>query len=570
MTALSFFVLLLVVNVESLTCPTGQESCGLVGCYDPATQGCTNDDFIIQCINSCNGTCYSNSQYCYNNTKVCNIGELVCDIKTNGSFSPFPLGLTCYNSSSFICSRDMLCNLWFTCGEQCLNDTHSVCANDNRTICYGSHSWSGDLYVRGYVDVCGPENQCYDTRTSICLGGITICEGLHASLCGGSCFNPEKQTCINNTIQCIHSCNGTCFSNTQYCNNDTKVCDNDELVCDVKMNSSLSPFPLGLTCYDPTQFTCSDNTLCDRWYACGTKCLNDSNSVCANDRRTICHGSQKWSGDLYVRGYIDVCGPEQQCYNIRTSVCLGGITLCDGLNARFCGGKCFDPNTQTCIAGNIQCINSCNGTCYSNSQYCYNNTKVCDNGELVCDVKSNNSFTSSPLGLVCYNHDEFICSRGTLCYPRYTCGGQCLNDTYSACANDNRTICYGFSYWSYSWYENIYLHVCGLENQCYDNRTSVCMNNNGTVCPIDSQLCSGSCYNPQSQYCVGVNSSIHCLSDPSSSNCPSSTSRTTITTTRSTNSSTFPWTIDCSNNNLPKLFLCIFLITCNLINKFCF
>ena len=570
MTVLVIFLLLLAVNVESLSCPSGQAPCGMIGCYDPTIQGCTNNSFTIQCINSCNDICYSNSQYCYNNTKVCNNSELVCDLKTNNSFPALPLGLTCYNSSDFICSNNMLCYQRSMCGTRCLNDSDSVCANDNQTICYNFSIGPSYSYEQNYVGVCGSENKCYDSRTSLCLGGTTVCEGLNASLCGGNCLNPDIHICVNNTIQCIHSCNGTCYLDSQYCVNNAKVCENDEIVCDVKTNSSFTPLSLGLMCYDPNEFICSDNTLCAKRYACDMKCLNDSNSVCANDQRTVCHVLQNGGDLLSAQGNISVCGPQQQCYDTRTSVCLGGLLVCDGLNARFCGGKCFNPNTQACIAGNVRCINSCNGTCYSNSNYCYNNTKICNNDQLVCDVQINNSLSNFPLGLTCYNSSDFICVSNTLCYQGYLCGTQCLNHSNSVCANDNQTICHGFSIWSPHWHGPNYVSVCGPKKQCYDSRTSVCLNNS-TVCPIGNQLCSDSCYDPQLQDCIGVNYTIYCISDPLSSNCPTSTFSTTMTTIGSTRFTTTSSSVEnCSNSNLSKSFVYIVLITFSLINKFCF
>ncbi|CAF1591301.1 unnamed protein product, partial [Adineta steineri] len=74
--------------------------------------------------------------------------------------------------------------------------------------------------------------------------------------------------------------------------------------------------------------------------------------------------------------------------------------------------------------------------------------------------------------------------------------------------------------------------VCGPQKQCYDTTTSVCLDyNNGTVCTIGSQLCSGACYNPQSQYCTGGNNTIYCQSNPSSSLCSVTSTTTTLTTT---------------------------------------
>ena len=120
----SFLLLLLAAGVESLVCPSGQQPCGSIGCYDPSTQGCTSGGtHSIQCINSCNGTCYSNAQYCHNNTKVCNNGELVCDVQNYNFLSWFQYGLTCYNSSQMKCSNNPVCKsvlMWIAMPHQLL------------------------------------------------------------------------------------------------------------------------------------------------------------------------------------------------------------------------------------------------------------------------------------------------------------------------------------------------------------------------------------------------------------------------------------------------------------------
>ncbi|CAF2103954.1 unnamed protein product [Rotaria magnacalcarata] len=282
-------------------------------------------------------------------------------------------------------------------------------------------------------------------------------------------------------------------------------------------------FPTNLTCYNSSQSICSNNTLCYPQYSCGTQCLLDYNSVCVNNR-TICTGFYFWS--YYYANNVNLCGPQQICYDNTTSVCLNGTTVCPGLNGRLCGATCYNPNSQTCTNGTIRCINSCNGTCYSNSQYCYNNTQVCNNGEAVCNVKSY-LFSYFPTNLTCYNSSQLVCSNNRLCYPQYSCGTQCLADTNSVCVN-NRTICTGFNFWSYYYTNNV--NLCGPQQVCYDNTTSVCLGVNGTVCPVGNQLCAGICYNPQSQYCIGDNNSVYCLSNPSSSSCLYTSTTTLVPT----------------------------------------
>ncbi|UJR16680.1 hypothetical protein I4U23_003580 [Adineta vaga] len=348
--------------------------------------------------------------------------------------------------------------------------------------------------------------------------------------CGSvGCYDPNIQGCSGggSTIQCINSCNGTCYSNSQYCYNNTKVCNNGESVCNVKTyNYFSSPTAFGLNCYNSSQLICGNDTLCAPQYACGTQCLTDYNAVCVNNQ-TLCSGFYYWNYYPYTNRYVNICGPQKTCYDNTTSVCLNGTTVCEGLNARFCGSNCYTPDTQICTNGIVRCINSCNGTCYSNSQYCYNNTKVCNNGESVCNVKTYFSFSSTPsLGLNCYNSSQLICGNDTLCAPQYACGTQCLREYNSTCAS-NRTLCSGFYYWNYYPYSNRYVDVCGSQRKCYDNTTSVCFSENSTVCPIGNQLCSGVCYNPQAQYCIGGNNTIFCLTNPSSSTCPTTATTTT-------------------------------------------
>ena len=271
---------------------------------------------------------------------------------------------------------------------------------------------------------------------------------------------------------------------------------------------------------------------------------------------------QQWTlcrGFYYRNRNVNVCGSKKQCYDNTTSVCVKGTTLCPKSYSRLCAGKCWNPQVANCVNSTIQCINSCNGTCYSNSQFCYNNTKICNNNESVCIVKGYNYFLRSPYGANCYNASRLNCFNNKLCYHRYSCGAQCMTNYYTVCVN-NETLCPGFYYW------NRNVNVCGSRKQCYDNRRSVCLGVNGTLCPIGSQLCSGICYNPQTQYCVGGNNTIFCLKNPSSSDCPVTSTRhstsvsvttptfttrtsTAFTSTDATSSGTCCATRNCTSNS---------------------
>ena len=225
-------------GVESLICPDGQLECGSVGCYDPTIQGCIENNGGLECLNSCNGACYSNAQYCYNNKIICNSNQLVCDIES--LTNP-----TCYDPGRYGCYNNGICEHYLSCGAQCVNDYYIACAN-NQTLCPGFDAW--DYYVDvdfvGRLDTCGPQQNCYDKALSVCLNGTTICQGTNAQLCGTICFNPDIYICVNDIIQCLNSCNGACYSNAQYCYNNKIICNSNQLVCDIE--SLTNP-----TCYDP-------------------------------------------------------------------------------------------------------------------------------------------------------------------------------------------------------------------------------------------------------------------------------------------------------------------------------
>ncbi|CAF1533093.1 unnamed protein product, partial [Adineta steineri] len=181
-----------------------------------------------------------------------------------------------------------------------------------------------------------------------------------------------------------------------------------------------------------------------------------------------------------------VCGPQKQCYDTTTGVCLNGTTVCPGLDAQLCGSQCYNTSSEVCINGNVQCINSCNGTCYSNSQYCYNNTFICNVGQSVCNIQTSNSLSYYPLGLTCYNSTQYMCSNSTLCAYQYSCGNQCYSSYQSACVN-NETICINSLYNVYGINNQQTARVCGPQKQCYDTTTGVCLNGT-TVCPgLDAQ-----------------------------------------------------------------------------------
>ena len=195
-----------------------------------------------------------------------------------------------------------------------------------------------------------------------------------------------------------------------------------------------------------------------------------------------------------------------------------------------CGlAGCYNPTTQVCMNGttSLECIYSCNGTCYSNAQHCYNNTKVCNNGEGICDIQSY-VYEWFPYTLTCYNHSQYVCDNKTMCSRYYSCGTKC-GGYYDRCVN-NQTMCPGFYYW------NTNVNVCGTAKTCYDNSSHTCLDhNNGTVCPIRNQLCNGVCYNSEAAYCIGGNNTVYCRENPDSRDCVISTTIGMATTPRTLN-----------------------------------
>ena len=521
MLVISLLLVLFPVGLQSFECPIGQQPCGSSLCYDPTLQGCTNDSNVIQCINSCNGICYSNSQYCYNNTIICNNGELVCDVQIYSQYDGSSPGYHCYDASQMNCYNNTLCRPEWSCGAACFITYPSKCAN-NEIICIGFGYWSN-------VNVCGTQQICYDTGALVCLDDNgTFCPLSHPQLCGTDCYNPSSEICVNDSIQCINSCNGVCYPDSQYCYNNTIICNNGELVCDVQIYSQYDGSSPGYHCYDASQMNCYNNTLCRPEWSCGAACFITYPSKCANNE-IICIGFGYWSN-------VNVCGTQQICYDTGALVCLDDNgTFCPLSHPQLCGTDCYNPSSEICVNDSIQCINSCNGVCYPDSQYCYNNTIICNNGELVCDVQIYSQYDGSSPGYHCYDASQMNCYNNTLCRPEWSCGAACFITYPSKCAN-NEIICIGFGYWS-----NV--NVCGTQQICYDTGAHVCLDDNGTLCPIGNQLCSGVCFDPRSQYCLGGNNTIFCLENPSSSDC-TVTSTMSVTTTIVTATTTVQVTTD--------------------------
>ena len=468
---------------NSIVCSRSQsELCGTI-CFDPTKQVCING--TVRCLNSCNGTCFSNSSFCYDNKIICNKNESVCNV-TKQSISFYgSSGLTCYNPSSMICSNGALCYRYYSCGAECLNyDT--ACVN-NETICRGFY------YGNLNVELCGPRMTCYDNTTQICLNNSIVCSRSQTKLCGNTCFDPTKEICINGTVQCLNSCNGTCYSNQSYCYDNKIICNKSESVCNVTRWTASFSSGFGATCYNQSMVVCLNGGLCDRFFVCGADCL-DTFTTCVNNR-TICFGFYYWNQN------VRLCGPSETCYDTNTHTCAMNTTLCPLSRPQICGSICFDPTKEICINGTVRCLNSCNGTCYSNESYCHDNKIICNRRESVCNVSKPSISLSGLSGLTCYDPLWMFCLDSALCERQYVCGARCLN--YSSACADNVTYCEGFSYWNQN------LRLCGRNRTCYDYTSQICMMNS-TVCAINqSELCGTICFDPTKQVCI--NGTVRCL-----------------------------------------------------------
>ena len=544
MKAVGFLLLAAVVGVKSLVCPDGQLACGVVGCYDPNIQGCNDNNGGIQCLNSCNGVCYWNNQFCYNNVTICYNDQLICDLQYYTDTDGFVSRPTCYNPSASNCYNNTLCEKYLICGTRCLNLFSEVCVN-NQTVCQSDDAYWYNTVARDSFDICGPQQQCYEKTQSVCVGdNDTICP-IGNEACSGVCYNPGLQICVNGIVQCLNSCNGACYWNNQFCYNNVTICYNDQLICDLQYYTDTDGFVSRPTCYNPSASNCYNNTLCEKYLICGTRCLNLFSEVCVNNQ-TVCQSDDAYWYNTDARDSFDICGPQQQCYEKTQSVCVGdNDTICP-IGNEACSGVCYNPGLQICVNGIVQCLNSCNGACYWNNQFCYNNVTICYNDQLICDLQyytDTDGFVSRP---TCYNPSASNCYNNTLCEKYLICGTRCLNLFSEVCVN-NQTVCQSDDAYWYNTDARDSFDICGPQQQCYEKTQSVCVGDNDTICPIGNEACFGVCYNPQLQYCARGNNTIYCINNPSDKICLTTTtqiisisesSNTTVMTTTTTTTTT--------------------------------
>ena len=263
-------------------------------CYDSVIEQCTNDS--IRCISgNCSGLCYdSTAKQCFNGT-ICDLDEQLCVIKYDywdGHAYDFP-EYVCYDPSYSTCLNNSLCSYPYeVCDHQCLRYTQ-VCVN-NVTICDLT-----DRYNNFAVD--------------------------EIKLCNGICYNSTSGQCIDGSIRCISgNCSGSCYNMTsERCLNGT-VCDLNEDLCLIKYNifGGYVYDPPHPYCYDSSEYTCFNNTLCHNQYGtCNQQCLQ-YNQICVNND-TICN-IPDWY-DEYKPNQIKLCNGI--CYHSAIQRCINGILI---------------------------------------------------------------------------------------------------------------------------------------------------------------------------------------------------------------------------------------------------
>lgn len=160
---------------------------------------------------------------------------------------------------------------------------------------------------------------------------------------------------------------------------------------------------------------------------------------------------------------------------------LASVT-CSG-SELLCGRSiCYDPATQYCTEFGtiIQCIGVCVNQCF--------NGTVCRLSQQLCIIKYQSSYESiyNPPIYQCYDPSYYACFNNTFCqHPYRSCNQQCLRNN-QVCVNN--------------------VTVCNVTNgYYYDYKAD------------QIKLCSGACYDSETQECVG--DSVHCIRDPSIQKC---------------------------------------------------
>ena len=209
------------------SCCTLNESC--------IQNGCCNKDNICAPNTSYSACWDPSTQVCINNTKVCNIGNNICGPNN-----------TCYNTSTQVCSNNVICNIGQeACGTVCYNTSTQVCVN-NTTICDNPNN-----------AVCGENSTCYNDKVDGCYDNNTLicplntwCEGA-----GECCTGADNICCLDG-----YSNKTICAATTGFYDdnpNKLKCCTSKEGIacgktcCRTGWNAQLFCCSLGGCCISP-------------------------------------------------------------------------------------------------------------------------------------------------------------------------------------------------------------------------------------------------------------------------------------------------------------------------------
>ncbi|UJR06754.1 hypothetical protein I4U23_011041 [Adineta vaga] len=135
-------------------------------CYTVADKECI--DGTIQCINNnnCSGTCYNSSIHkCFNGT-LCGVNEDLCIVRYSSWGTQYYTQSLCYNPKDQVCLNNTLCHQSRVCKQHCLLE-YQLCANNN-TACNGT-LLNYTRYGENLIHVCG--GICYDPSIQRCIDG---------------------------------------------------------------------------------------------------------------------------------------------------------------------------------------------------------------------------------------------------------------------------------------------------------------------------------------------------------------------------------------------------------------
>ena len=234
-----------------------------------------------------------------------------------------------------------------------VNEYYIACAK-NHSLCPGLHAWSYYNYYQDRLDVCGPQQQCYDNTVSICLGDNgTVCS-IGNQLCSGVCYDPRFQYCIggDNTIYCLNNpSEPNCPSSTTETTSTSPIPSTTEIASTSQIPStnettSTSPIPTTTETTSTSPIPTTTETTSTSPIPSTTMALTNVSGCC---------GAQECTTNS------DCCQPsslECQCYRHITSdvygSCLNPYTI--PICAEGCPveGKCkFDSDCCKCQCAEV-------------------------------------------------------------------------------------------------------------------------------------------------------------------------------------------------------------------------